>query len=162
MRTGTKVFLGTSLGFASGIALTIAFERLYAADGFLKNSIDAALMPPITPTKILIVVTAAIVLTALPLAILEWRSERAYVKIERDMRAARPADAVTRYEGTEGRGYLFDGPDGRALLLEPAGGIGAPRVVALPPVPLPAAESEAVMALPLPDGDAPTTHGEVP
>lgn len=147
MRAVTKVFLGTSLGFAAGVAVTVSFERMYAAQGFLRNSLDAALMPPITPTKVLIVVTALVVLSALPLAILEWTSERAYLKVEREMRAARVADAVSRYEGPEGRGYLFDGAQGRALLLEPAGGIGAPRVVALPPPP---------PAPPEPAGDAPS------
>lgn len=137
MRTGTKVFLGTSLGFAAGVALTIAFERIYAADGFIKNSLDTALRPPITATKILIVVAALLTFVALPIAILEWRSERAFLRLEREMRAARPADAVTRYDGAEGRGYLFDGAEGRALLLEPQGGIGAPRVVTYPPAPAP-------------------------
>ena len=135
MRPGTKLFLLTSLAFAAGIAITIAFERAYASDGFLKNTIDTATRPPITPTKILFVVSALLIFTAIPLAIAEWVAERRFVKLEREMRAARPADAVTVYEGPEGRGFLFDGPDGRTLLLEPAAGMGHPRTVDLPPVP---------------------------
>lgn len=135
MRQNTKLFLFTSLAFAAGVALTITFERLYAAEGFLKNSVDSAFQPPITPTKVLFVVAALMMLAAIPLATAEWMAERRFVRAEREMRAARPADAVTHYEGPEGRGYLFDGPSGRALLLEPAAGVGEPRVVELPPVP---------------------------
>ncbi|HUR69633.1 MAG TPA: hypothetical protein VM370_10335 [Candidatus Thermoplasmatota archaeon] len=136
MRPGTKLFLTGSLAFAAGIAITIWFERMYAADGFLKNSLDAALMPPITATKILIVVTALVVFTALPLGIAEWNSERRFVRAERELRALRPVDQVARYEGPEGRGFLFEGPEGRLLLLEPAGGIGEPRRIELPPAPM--------------------------
>lgn len=135
VRAGTKLFLYTTLAFAAGIALTILFERTYASDGFLRNSVDSAIRPPITPTKILFVVAALAVFTALPLAIAEWRAERRFVKLERAMRAERPGDAVTSYEGPDGRGYLFDGPNGRTLVLEPAGGVGEPRVVELPPLP---------------------------
>ena len=135
LRPNTRLSLFTSLAFAAGIAITIAFERLYAADGFLRNSVDSAIRPPITPTKILFVVAAIFVVTSIPLALAEWRSERRFLRVEREMRAARPADAVTHYEGPEGRGSLFDGPDGRTLLLEPRAGVGEPRVVELPPVP---------------------------
>lgn len=139
MRPNTKLFLFTSLAFAAGVAITIAFERLYAANGFLRNSIDSAITPPITPTKILFVVAALLMLTSVPIALAEWAAERRFVRLEREMRAARPADAVTEYEGPEGRGYLFDGPAGRTLLLEPAAGVGEPRVVELPPIPADAA-----------------------
>ena len=135
MRTNTKLALFTSLAFAAGIAITILFERIYAADGFLKNSVDSAIRPPITPTKILFVVAAIFVVASIPFALAEWRSERRFLRMEREMRAARPGDAITRYEGPEGRGYLFDGSSGRTLLLEPPAGVGEPRVVELPPVP---------------------------
>lgn len=135
MRANTKLFLFTTLAFAAGIAITIFFERVYANGGFLRDSLDTALRPPITATKVLIVVTALLVFSALPLAIAEWRAEKRFVKLEREMRAARPADAVTVYEGPEGRGFLFDGPDGRTLLLEAQGGVGEPTVIELPPVP---------------------------
>jgi len=135
MRSGTKLFLGTSLGFSAGVALTILFERLYAAEGFLRNSIDSAIAPPITPTKILALTAAILTFAALPIGILEWRSERQFARAERDLRTLRPADAVTRYAGPEGRGVLFDGPDGRLLLLEGTGGFGEPRRIELPPVP---------------------------
>lgn len=134
MRAGTKVFLGTSLGFAAGIGATLLLQYLYGADGFLKSTIDTALKPPITGTKIAFLVAAVLVFGSLPVAILEWTSERRFLRAERDLRAERPADAVTRYEGPEGRGFLFDGPEGRTLLLEGLGGWGEPRRVELPPV----------------------------
>lgn len=137
MRPSTKLFLYTSLAFAAGIAVTIGFERLYAHGGFLRESLDTALKPPITATKVLIVITALVVFSALPLGIAEWRAERAFLRAERSMRSERPADVVARYEGPEGRGVLFDGPGGRSLLLEPSGGIGLPHVVGLPPTPVP-------------------------
>lgn len=137
MRQGTRLFLYTTLAFAAGIAVTIAFERAYAAEGFLRNSLDTVFRPPITPTKMLFAAAVILIATAVPLAVAEWIAERRFVRKEREMRAARPADAVTAYEGPEGRGFLFDGPDGRMLLLEPAAGIGRPRVVELPPAPAP-------------------------
>lgn len=147
MRPNTKLFLYTSLAFAAGIALTVTFERLYAANGFLRNSVDSAIQPPITPTKMLFVVAAVLMFTSVPFAVAEWRAERRFVRLEREMRAARPADAVTEYRGPEGRGYLFDGPTGRTLLLEPTAGVGEPRVVELPAVPTPVGpEAEAVEA----------------
>ncbi|HET6403353.1 MAG TPA: hypothetical protein VFH78_01795 [Candidatus Thermoplasmatota archaeon] len=148
MRPTTKLYLATTLAFAAGIAITIAFERAYAADGFLKNSVDSAIRPPITPTKILFVVAALLVFTSVPFALAEWRAERRFVRMERELRAARPGDAVTAYEGPEGRGFLFDGPGGRTLLLEPTAGVGEPRVVELPPLPPEAAAPPAESAAP--------------
>ena len=162
MRPNTKLFLFTSLAFAAGVALTVTFERLYAANGFLRNTIDSAFQPPITPTKVLFVVAAVLMLSAVPLALAEWRAERRFVRMEREMRAARPADAVTQYEGPEGRGFLFDGPDGRTLLLEPAGGVGEPRVVELPSVPDGATDAAQDTAGDTMRYAAPRRHGDVP
>lgn len=130
-----RPWLIAAIAFAAGVFVTILLERVYARGGFLKDTIDSVTRPPITPTKILFYVAAVLILVALPLAIAEGWSERRYLRLEREMRATRPADAVTRYEGPDGRGFLFDGPQGRTLLLEPSGGIGAPTVVELPPVP---------------------------
>lgn len=150
MRPNTKLFLTASLAFAAGVAITIAFERAYAAHGFLRNSIDSAIQPPITPTKVLFVVAALFVFSAIPLAIAEWLAERRFVRMEREMRAARPADAVTAYDGPEGRGFLFDGPGGRTLLLEATAGVGEPRVVDMPAPPEPSPTPDAPAAPPTP------------
>lgn len=135
MRTGTKVTIAAALGFAAGVGMTVWMERLYAADGFLKNTVDTAFRAPYTPTKYLLMLAMLLPFLALPFGIVEWRAERRYLRQERALRAARPGDAVTAYDGPEGRGVLFDGPSGRTLLLEPAGGWGEPRLVELPPVP---------------------------
>lgn len=82
-------------------------------------------------------------LLAFPLAIVDGVSSARFRRAERELREARPADAVHPYEGPEGRGLIFDGPDGRALLLRAPGGLGAPRLLALP-----AAEPVAVSAEP--------------
>lgn len=145
-----RPWLIAAIAFAAGVFVTILLERVYARGGFLKDTIDSVTRPPITPTKVLFYVAALLILVAVPIAIAEWRSERRYVRMEREMRAARPADAVTRYEGPDGRGFLFDGPDGRTLLLEPQGGLGRPTVVELPPVPVEP-----------PANDAPSPLGEV-
>lgn len=161
MRPDTKLLLFTSLAFAAGVGVTVGLQAIYHDGGFLKDSVDLAFRPPITPTKVLIVITAALVFAMLPVGIAEWRSERAYVRAEQEMRAARPGDAVTRYEGPEGRGFLFDGPAGRTLLLEPAGGIGQPRTLELPPIP----ELPAELPAPAANGDsggAPAPLGELP
>lgn len=144
MRQGTKTFLAALLSFAAGVATTIWLERTYAGGGFLKDTVDSAFREPYTPTKYLIWATFALVFLAVPFGIREMVAQRKFVKQERAMRAARPDDAVTEYVGPEGRGYLFDGPGGRTLLLEPAAGLGAVRTVELPPLP----------PLP-PDADAP-------
>ena len=139
-----------ALAFAAGVAVTIALERAYAGGGFLRDSVDQAFKPPYTPTKYLIWTTFALVFLALPFGIREMVAERRFVKQERAMRASRPADAVTEYVGPEGRGYLFDGPGGRTLLLEPVGGLTHPRTVELPPVPpAPPAPPEETAAAPL-------------
>jgi hypothetical protein len=146
-----RPWLIAALAFAAGVFVTILFERVYARGGFLRDTIDTVTRPPITPTKVLFYVAALLVLVALPIAIGEWLGERRFLRLEREMRAARPADAVTVHEGPEGRGFLFDGPGGRTLLIEPAGGLGRPRVIEMPPPPAP----------PLPE-DAPVAAGEVP
>lgn len=77
-----------------------------------------------------------LVAIALPLAIAEGRSMRRFRQVEARLRAERPDDLVTPYEGPEGRGVRFEGPGGVLLLLHPPGGLGAPRVVdATPPPP---------------------------
>lgn len=103
--------------------------------------------------KVLALVAAGLVLLlALPLAILEGVASRRFRRAERDLRQARPHDAVTPYEGPEGRGLAFEGPEGRALLLRPAG-FGGPLVLVFPPPPAPdAAEG----ALPPADPSTPT------
>lgn len=130
-----KLAIGLALGFAAGVAASVAVARLYGAGGFLRDSVDTLVRPPFSATKALFYVAALLILVALPLGVLEWRAERRFLRRERELRASRPADAVTRYEGPEGRGFLFDGPQGRTLLLEPAGGLGEPRLVELPPTP---------------------------
>lgn len=138
-------WIAAALGFAAGVLVTILVVRLYGAGGFLTDTVNTVTRPPITPTKILFYVSAALIALALPLAIGEWLAERRFVKAERALRAERPADDVTAYEGPEGRGFLFDGPQGRLLLLEPTGGIGRPTTIELPPVP-PAPEEPAAIA----------------
>lgn len=69
-----------------------------------------------------------------PISLLETRSLRAYARLEAELRAQRPEDAVTPYHGAEGDGVAFDGPLGRALLLRAERGIGEPRLVTYPPV----------------------------
>jgi hypothetical protein len=133
MRTGTKITLFTLAAFAAGVGATLWLQHLYHAGGFFRDSWDAATRPPIGATKILIVITILVVFTALPIGIVEWRSERAFHRAQRELRMTRPADEVSRYDGPEGRGFLFAGPERRLLLLEPVGGMGEPRIVELPP-----------------------------
>lgn len=137
MRPGTKLFVFTSLAFAAGIAVTLGLQRVYDAGGFLKDSLDHAFDPPHTPTKTLFMVAATAIFLALPIAIAEWASTSRFRRRERELRETRPADDVNPYEGPEGRGLLFDGPDGRLLLAEPRGGIGAPVEIPMPPLPPP-------------------------
>lgn len=137
-----RPWLIAALAFAAGVFVTILFERLYAGGGFLRDTIDTVTRPPITPTKVLFYAAALLVAIALPLAIGEWLGERRFLRMEREMRAARPEDAVTAHDGPEGRGFLFDGPSARTLLLEPTGGLGRPRVVDLPAAPSPPTEAQ--------------------
>ena len=129
-----KLWVGIALGFVAGVAVTTILVREYGSGGFLTDTVNTVTRPPFTATKLLFYLCALLVAVALPIGLLEWRAERRFLRLEREMRAARPADAVTAYDGPEGRGFVFDGPSGRTLLLEGEGGVGAPRVVDLPPV----------------------------
>lgn len=70
---------------------------------------------------------AALCLT--PLALLERRSRKAFDAKAAELRAARPEDVVVPYEGAEGEGLAFDGPQGRLVLLRGRNGVGDPEVV---------------------------------
>lgn len=140
MQESTRSFLRIALWFALVGVIPVAFHLAYNGGGFVKDAVDTAFRPPHSPTKYLMWGIFALVFLAVPFGLREMVTDRRYVRQERAMRAARPDDAVTEYVGPEGRGYLFDGPGGRTLLLEPEAGLGAPRVVELPPVP---AEPEA-------------------
>lgn len=124
-----------ALGLALGILVTLGAQRLYAREGFFKASWDMVLGQPITPTKVLILVTAVLVFAALPLAIADLRSDRRFRRMERALREAQPADEVHPYEGPEGEGLRFEGPEGARLLLRPPGGFGQPRIVEVAPPP---------------------------
>lgn len=148
MRTSTRWWLGAGLAFAAGIALTIGYQKAYASDGFVKNSVDSFIHPPWSATKILAIVAAALMAPAFALGLAEWRAERAFRRAERELRAVRPLAEVVEYEGPEGNGLLFAGADGRALLLRPTAGLADPRVVELtrpaPEEPPPLADAQGV------------------
>lgn len=132
MRTSTKVFIGATLGFGAGVALSWLVAQDFAANGFLKNHWDTFFQPPRSGTKILALVAALLVFLALPIGIAEWRADARFRREERRLREERPAAEVTPYDASEGKGLLFAEPERRALLLEAAGGFGGPRVVELP------------------------------
>jgi|SRR5581483_7882407 len=79
---------------------------------------------------------AAIVLiaAAMLVAIFDGRSQARYRKELKRLRDERPEAVVSDYAGPEGDGTLLEDAQGRVLLLSPVGGIGEPRVVALPSV----------------------------
>lgn len=75
-----------------------------------------------------------------PIALYETRAQRAFAKLEANMRRNHPEAAFSDYEGVEGRGVALDGPAGRILVLHGEGGVGEPRVV-LPNAPAPPAST---------------------
>ncbi|MEA3198590.1 MAG: hypothetical protein QOE90_18 [Thermoplasmata archaeon] len=90
---------------------------------------------------------AAIVLCllAVPFAVMQGASAAAWRRELARIRDERPDAVVSDYRGEEGDGALVEDAQGRVLVLRAPGGIGAPRVVALPGAPLPSDE-------PAPDG----------
>lgn len=150
--------MGIALGFAAGVAASAIVVRLYGGGGFLANSWNTFFQPPMSATKILAVIAAALVFLALPFGIAEWASERRFRREERRLREERPGAEVRAYEGEEGHGVLFVDAGGRTLLLHPVGGIGAPRRIELPPEPPlaePAPEPEPLAGTPPAEGAPP-------
>lgn len=91
---------------------------------------------PVSLARVFDILAICIVVATLfvvPVALMETRALRAFARLEAQLRADRPGDAVTPYVGEEGEGVAFDGPAGRTLLLRPERGVGAPRVLAFPP-----------------------------
>lgn len=139
------------------IVLAVVFwlhQRLMAKGGLYRNSLDTAFSDPVTGTKVLMMASAAIIALALPLALADWRAERRYKRAVEQMRARRWLSSHEPYAGPEGTGALFAGPEGRVLVLRALGGLGAPRIVELPPeaAPLPLSGTPA----PRPDEQAST------
>jgi hypothetical protein len=89
------------------------------------------------------------VIVAVPLAALDGRSRARFRNEEASLREAHPSATVRDYAGPEGDGLLFEDASGRTLLLRAPGGLGAPRVVALPP-PLPVEPAPDAEAAPAP------------
>lgn len=82
-------------------------------------------------------------LLAVPFAVTQGAYARRFRREEERLRAERPEAIVSPYEGPEGSGVLFDDAQGRVLLLRGPGGLGAPRIFALPPAPAPEPAPEA-------------------
>ena len=120
--------------FASLLVVALAYlMRTFvdlAVDNY-RSSTYAGINPP---KALAFTALGLIVLVAFPLAILDGVSSARFRRAERDLRETRPDATVSPYEGPEGRGLAFDAPSARVLLLRPPGGIGRPRVLALPPV----------------------------
>jgi hypothetical protein len=142
MERARRLWIVAILSFAAGVLVTILLQREYASGGFLTDTVNTVTRPPMTATKILFYVAAALIAATFPLALGEGVAERRFKRRERELRAARPADTVTPYAGPEGRGVLVEGPGGRTLLLEALGGFGHPRLVELPPAEAEASPSE--------------------
>lgn len=152
----TRVVVGVTLGFAAGVAATLAAQAVYAREGVIRHYWDTLVNPPLTPTKVLFVVATLLALAALPFSILDMLATRRYRRAERRLRDERPADDVRPYEGPEGHGLLFEGAEGSVLLLEPVGGFGHPRLVERAPAP---ADEEGPPAPPDEAAAAPTSSG---
>lgn len=92
---------------------------------------------PSSATKTLAIVAIALVALAAPLAIADGLAQRRFAQAAARVRAERAWERETRYEGPEGRGLRFEAAGGEAvLLLEPVGGLGSPRLVrTAPPAP---------------------------
>lgn len=120
------------------VAAAAAFwlhQRLYAGSEFYRYHVDMAFSDPVAPTKVLMMVGAGLVALALPLAIADWRAERRYRRAIRETHRRRFLSTYEPYEGPEGAGVLFTGPEGRLLLLKPLGGFGEARAIELPAPP---------------------------
>jgi hypothetical protein len=124
------------------LALYAGLDRLAfalrARGGFWGDVWRVAFGPPVAWARVLLILAGAFVALALLLAPIAWAETRAaqrYARREEELRRERPDATVTPYDGPEGEGVAFDGPDGRLLLLRPDRGLGFPREVALPATP---------------------------
>lgn len=132
MKTSAKLVIGIGIALLIGVAATLSYQKAYDANGFFRNAIDSYMRPPWSYTKVLAIVSAAVMAPALLLGILEWRADRAY---RREVKALRETDLMgdlVEYEGPEGSGVLLLGAHGRRLLLRPTAGVGSPRLIELP------------------------------
>lgn len=143
--------------------LAVAFwlhHTLKARGGLYRNSIDMAFSEPTTATKVLMMAGGALVLVALPLALADWRAERRYKRAVEQMRVRRFLSSYEPYQGQEGSGTLFVGPEGRVLVLRALGGLGAPRILELNPEPNLEPEPASVDSAPAPPGEEASTRAQ--
>lgn len=133
MRKGLLLVAG---GLVVLAALGFAFYGLLAAlkaqGGFWHEAWRVFFGTPPTLYRSLMgfgVVAVALCLLLSPLALAETRSLRAFARLEEEFRRAHPDAVMLPYSGEEGEGVVFDGPDGRTILLRPLHGIGQPRLV---------------------------------
>lgn len=128
---------------AEGVAAVLAVLAGASVAAFYLGPKVGLLALPLSATKVFAIAGILFIAAALALAVLEGLAGRRFKLAERELRAVRPEDAVAPYEGPEGDGLLFEGPDGRLLLLRPRSGLGAPQRVELPPAELePGASTE--------------------
>lgn len=125
-----------------GVALFIIVLATLVTGGWAVLPQHGIFREPHSATKTLAIVAAGLTLLAGLLVVPEMVSDRRFARARRALEASRAWDHASEYEGPEGSGILFHAEGARALLLRPAGGIGAPRVVELPEAP-DAAEDEA-------------------
>ena len=81
------------------------------------------------PIGLFFFATALILLAALPLAIADGLATKRFRDAEQRLRKLRPEAAVTPYAGPEGDGLKFETTTNVTLLLRPAGGLGATRML---------------------------------
>jgi len=118
----------------------LGYLALYATKGLGGMPAEAwriLVAQPLSLPRVFDILAICIVVATLflvPIALLETRALRAFARSEAQLRLERPEDVVSPYDGVEGDGVAFDGAMGRTLLLKPERGIGAPRVIAFPPV----------------------------
>lgn len=137
---------GLALLLTLTLLVALAFALLYGVvwalkgqGGFWAEAWRLLFTPPYSPARLSSGLAIALLLVAglfTPLAWAETRAVRRFARREAELRQQRPLDAVTPYEGDDGEGVAFDGPDGRLLLLRPPQGLGAPvEVVVAAPTP---------------------------
>lgn len=112
-----------------GIAIAVVATAALLAGGFAVIPPFGLLRDPVSPTKVFALVAIALTAVAAPFAIAEGWSDRRFRKARAQLEAQGGWAGIAPYDGGLGRGLLFSSDTRRLLLLEPRGGVGAPRVV---------------------------------
>ena len=133
-----------------GLAVAVVAAATLLAGGLALIPPFGLMRDPQSATKVFALIAIALTALAAPFAFAEGWSDRRFRRARHEIEARGGWTRIAPYAGGLGRGVEFVSETQRLVLIEPLGGIGAPRLV------------EEVVVAPEPLGDAPDRPADAP